>query len=321
VSVPRGLQDERGQASPEWIGLTLLVATLLAAALAGLAPLPVADSLGRAIAAKLVCAVSLSQTCRSDPELVAAYGAELAGAVRDHAPALLYENGMRALPVDFRSCRSAACSDGPGEELVWRSRRGERVTAFVHVVDCRAGEAAPRSGGAPQSVSAATCSGMRAGRLYLQYWLYYPDSATLRGAPVAGARGYHRDDWEGYQVRIGPGKRAEARASSHHGYNYEKGTANWGSDAGIAPLKAGTEAVGMRNVGGWGPETGALFVSGGSHAGNAKANLLRYSRLTPADRLRLIPLEALAGREAVRFAVTPPWHKRVWRDPEAEGTD
>jgi hypothetical protein len=35
------------------------------------------------------------------------------------------------------------------------------------------------------------------------YWLYYPNSATLRHVPVAGIRGFHRDDGESFQVRVG----------------------------------------------------------------------------------------------------------------------
>jgi hypothetical protein len=64
-----------------------------------------------------------------------------------------------------------------------------------------------------------------------------------------------------------------------------------------------------------------VYVSGGSHAGNARA-LRRVARVTPRERLRLIPLEPIAARRPRdRFAVTPPWLKDVWRDPEAEGTD
>ena len=44
-------------------------------------------------------------------------------------------------------------------------------------------------------------------------------------------------------------------------------------------------------------------------------------RTTPAERLRLIALEPVAAGERRRFAVTPPWRKRVWFDPEYEGTD
>ena len=43
-------------------------------------------------------------------------------------------------------------------------------------------------------------------------------------------------------------------------------------------------------------------------------------RVDPGD-LRLIPAEPLARRGGgPSFAVTPPWEKQVWRDPEATGT-
>ena len=169
---------------------------------------------------------------------------------------------MRALPVDFRRCRETACADGAGGGGGLEVGAGEPVVAFVHVIDCREG--------APPDPGGADCRGAGEGNLYLQYWFYYPDSATLRGVPVAGERGFHRDDWESLQVRIGPDGEAHARASSHHGYNYEQGAANWGSDAGWGPLKDVSETIGARPPGGWGPETGWLFVSGGSHAGNAR---------------------------------------------------
>lgn len=303
-------RSERGQASPEWIGLTLLLALLLIGALAALGPLSLGVSLGRALGAKLICAVQLSNSCLSDSDLVDAYGPDLADAVRDHAPEVLYERGMRALPVDYRGCRSASCADGAAGGRVWRSASGEPATAFVHVVDCRPGQWA-----------AANCSGPRAGSVYLQYWFFYPDSATLRGVPVAGKRGYHRDDWETYQVRIGPAGDADVRASSHRGYNYGQGAANWGSEAGIVPLNVGAEALGARKRNGWGPETGALFVSGGSHAGNVRGDPSGVTRVTPGQRIRLVPLEPIADRDgAPAFAVSAPWAKAVWSDPEAEGT-
>jgi hypothetical protein len=306
-------RSQCGQASPEWLGLLLVIALLLAGTLAALGPLPLGVSFARTLGAKMICAVRLSDTCLRD-ELVEAYGTELAAAVREHAPEVFYERGMRALPVDFRRCRSASCADGAPDGKVWRSASDEPATAFLHVVDCRPGASHP-SGGA-----ASDCSGSRAGNLYLQYWFYYPDSATLRGVPVVRRKGYHADDWESYGVRVGPDGEVHVRASSHRGYNYSQGAANWGSEAGIGPLKTGAEALGARRRNGWGPETGALFVSGGSHAGNADAMLFGYSRLTPARRLVLIPLESIAAREQSGFAVTPPWRKQVWRDPEAEGT-
>jgi hypothetical protein len=222
-------------------------------------------------------------------------------------PTLAFEDGSHAVPVDFRSCRLSDCSDGREEGVVERSEAGLPVTAFVHVVDCR---------GTP---AGADCSGSRGGNIYIQYWLYFADSATLRGLPLAGSRGYHADDWESVQVRIGVDGEVSSRASSHHGYNHRPAAANWASDAGIGPLRDVAETLGARPDNGWGPATGVLLVSGGSHAGNVGDE--HGGRYTPAARVRLIPLEPIAARDASTFAVSPPWLKDVWRDPEAGGTE
>jgi hypothetical protein len=170
------------------------------------------------------------------------------------------------------------------------------------VIDCREGEAERTEAGG------ADCSGGRGGNLYLQYWTYYADSATLRGVPIAGEKGYHRDDWESVQFRIRPDGGVDQRASSHHGYNYFRSDVNWMADAGFAAHD------------GWGPETRLLLVSGGSHAGSAVGSA-NASHFTPGSRVHLIPLERVATETSTRFAVSPPWLKRVWLDPEATGTD
>ncbi|MGE0066901.1 MAG: hypothetical protein AB7T48_06060 [Solirubrobacterales bacterium] len=256
----------------------------------------------------------MADGCGDQPELIAAYGTEVGKLIRDHMPTLAFERGSRALPVDFRRCRSTSCGDGPDDGLVHRSDGRLPVTAFVHVVDCRAGESED------SEAAGADCSGERAGNLYLQYWFYYADSATLRELPVLGEAGYHEDDWESVQFRIAPDGSVEQRASSHNGYNYERGVANWGSDAGLGVLKDLAEEVGARAPNGWGPETHLLLVSGGSHAGNA-AGGGRTARFTPGRRVHLIALEAIAAESAASFAIAPPWRKRVWLDPEYEGTD
>ena len=117
-----------------------------------------------------------------------------------------------------------------------------------------------------------------------------------------------------------PDGRIEQRASSHNGFNYARSRANWGADAGIGPLKDAAEALGARPHNGWGPETHLLLVSGGSHAGNV-AGIPDIDRLTPGRRVHLVALEPIAAHgDRYRFAISPPWLKRVWRDPEAEGT-
>lgn len=308
------MRGERGQSTVEWVGLLLLVALSLTGLVAVGVRIP-DTALAQAIASRILCAASIADSCDDDePTLIAAYGTEVGKLVRKHMPSLLFEQGSRAVPVDFRRCRSSACGDGAGHGYVRRTDAGLPVSAFVHVVDCRPGAAEA------SEAEGADCSGARAGNLYIQYWTYYADSATLRSVPVIGDEGYHPDDWEGIQIRIRPDGSIDERASSHNGYNYDEGTANWGSDIGAAALRGLAEAAGIRPVDGWGPETHLLFVSGGSHAGNA-FDVRGIERLTVGSRVDLIPLEPIALTSGARFAINPPWRKKVWRDPEAEGTD
>jgi hypothetical protein len=330
---------QTGQATVEWVGLCLVVATLFAGLLAAIGPGMPAGLFAKSIALRLLCAVALSSTCGESGDLVAAYGPELAAAVERNAPQIVYEAGMTALPVDFRSCRGKACGNGPDSGAVWRSDTGEPAVAFTHVVDCRTDLARTEN-----VTHGYECEGDRAGNLYIQYWLYYEDSTWLGGV-VEGGLAHHEDDWEGLQVRITPDG-VESRATSHHGYNYDGGPTSWPSDTGLVHRSA------------WDRSTGKLFVSGGSHAGHVHENrhlsirrvghagaglsadayaLARderpsaklprrltvppkRSRWTPASRLTLIPIETLDSRALRRrFAITPPWEKPVYRDPEDQG--
>ncbi len=316
-------RGELGQGTVEWVGLIALVGLAFLALLAAGARVPGTD-VARAVASRILCAASIADGCGDEPTLIATYGDEVGRLVRRHMPTLMLERGSRALPVDFRRCRAVECGDGTPRGLVHLTDAGDHVTAFVHVIDCRAGSSGVEVSGAEPgpSLAPADCAGSLAGNLYLQYWLYYADSATLRGVPIVGDEGFHEDDWESVQIRIGPDGRADERASSHHGYNYAQSVVNDGSDAGIEPLRAAAEALGLRPDDGWGPETRRLLVSGGSHAGNADGSLADVDRVVPGRRVHLVPLEPIAAAgDSYRFAVSPPWRKRVWRDPEAAGTD
>ena len=293
--------SERGQGTVEWVAMVLLVSVLMLAAVAAGVRVPGA-TLARALADRLLCAASLAEGCGDQPELIAAYGTEVGTLVRRHMPMLAFERGSTAVPVDFRHCRVSACSDAAGEGLIHKTDEGLPVTAFVHVIDCREDETESTE------AAGADCSGDRAGNLYVQYWTYYADSATLRGVPIVGPKGYHADDWESVQFRFRPDGSVDQRASSHHGYNYFLSDANWMSDAGIVSQD------------GWGPETHLLLVSGGSHAGNAIGSA-NVDRFTPGRRVHLISSEQIAAESDAIFAVSAPWEKRVWRDPEARGTD
>ena len=202
--------------------------------------------LAHEIGERIVCAVKLSYGCRSDPQLAGPYG-ELAGKVRENAPRIVYERGMTALPVDFRSCRSPACSDGPETGRVTRSRAGRPVTA-VHPPD-----RLPRAG-------AGGVAGLRL--LGRPGWAHlHPVLGVLRRlrhlAGLLGARGFHADDWEGVQIRINRDGSVDARASSHNGYNGADAPAvDWASDAagevpGAAQVRDVTESLGLRDARGW----------------------------------------------------------------------
>jgi|SRR6478752_4297614 len=305
--------SERGQGTVEWVGTLLVVAV----AMLGLVALGVrvpGASLAQAVADRILCAASLADGCGDEPTLIAAYGTEVGQLVRRHMPTILFEQGSRAVPIDFRRCRSTECGDSAEHGLVHRTDERLPVAAFVHVIDCRPDQA-ERS-----EAAGVDCSGERAGNLYIQYWTYYADSATLRDLPVVGDKGYHHDDWEGVQLRFGPDGEVDERASSHNGYNYARGVGNWGSDVGSGALRDFTETVGTRAENGWGPETHLLLVSGGSHAGNA-SGYPDTDRYIPGRRVHLIPLEEIATTSTASFAISPPWLKKVWLDPEAEGTD
>jgi hypothetical protein len=294
---------EVGQGTVEWLGLVLLVCLAVVSALALATGRVSAAGLARAIAARLVCAAGISGSCSVDSGLVAAYGAELAARVEASAPDIVYEAGMGELPVDFRSCRGGPCAEGPAAGRVWASDTGEPAVAFVHVVDCRTPRA--REAGAPRGYD---CSAARTGKAYLQYWLYYGDSATQPWSGLPGHPGAHPDDWEGYQVRIGRDE-TDARATSHHGYAYGGGPENWPSDVGVVSRPS------------WGEATGRLHVSAGSHAGHVAGAPAQPGRWTPAADLVLIPIESLSSADRrAAFAITPPWRKPVYFDPEAQGT-
>jgi hypothetical protein len=264
-------RSETGQATVEWTALVLVVAIALSA-IGFAVSTGAAWRLGHGIFESILCAAG--DGCPN--ALEDAYGERLAAAVRRYAPNIAYEHRSAELPVDFRRCREIACSNGPDRaEATAESGRGLPVTAFTHVVDRR------RAGGA----------------LYVQYWLYFPESFTAgigrKLGPLASHwPGFHADDWEGYQVRVAPGGATMARATAHGGYVGEKGSAGWGS---------------------W---TGWYRVSGGSHAGHLVSGSVA-ERTTPRTELKLVPLEELRSTDLYRFEISPPWAKGVYVDPES----
>ena len=193
-------------------------------------------SLGGFLAHRIVCAAR--RGCDDgDAALASAYGRRDAALVRAYAPSLVYEHGEPSLPVDYRRCREHACADAPDDHDLdtHRSSAGQPATVFTRRL-------------------------RRRGRLYLAYWLYYPDSSTaVLGSDKVwnhsllrlahGYPGFHRDDWEAAVIRIDPDGSVWARASSH---------SHW----------QGCKLSACR--GRWVRTSGWTRVSRGSHAGHAR---------------------------------------------------
>ena len=303
---------DSGQAAPEWVGLLFTVALLMAGL--SIPTLPSAAGLVHSVYRSLLCATALDGGCPEPEGLDGAYGEAIARTVEMTAPVIRLEDGVLGMPVDFRTCRSPACAEGEGVSRSG-SLAGEPATLFTRVIDCRPdGSDAGGTG----------CGGAAAGNLYVQYWAYYPESATFRGVPVLADRGWHPHDWESVQFRIGPDGTVSQRASSHSGYVHERSVLNWPTDAGLAGPERALEAAGLRERGGWGPTTGRWFVAGGSHAGAISADSGRHPVTVGRNRIRLVPLERIRSGPLARAArfdpITPPWRKRVWTDPESAGT-
>ena len=329
MSVRPGAQ--RGQATVEFVALLLICCLAFGASIALGAGFD-GRSFGGFLARHVVCAVG-GRCDRDERLLTEAYGARDGAMVRALAPNLVYEPGERQLPVDWRRCRRPGCAEAPDDRMldahVGGGDRGAvgrgRATAFTRLM-------------------------RRAGRLYVQYWLYYPDSnSVLAGADRVWARswllprirelvsgtpdypGFHEDDWEGVFVRLDPDGTAWIRASSH------------GHLQGCKWLACHDH---------WVRGTGWVRISRGSHAGHvpfrgerrwrsrARPAAPRYTplpapprrtpmlpgrdlneRTTTGEGLRLVPLEGLDhGDYRPRDpGVKPPWDKGAYGDPEADG--
>jgi hypothetical protein len=83
----------------------LVVALLLVGLVAAGVRVP-GGTLARAVASRILCAAAFADGCGDEPALIATYGTEVGKLARRHMPVLAFEEGSRAVPIDFRRCRS-----------------------------------------------------------------------------------------------------------------------------------------------------------------------------------------------------------------------
>jgi hypothetical protein len=319
----RPARAQGGQAAVEFVAL-LLICCLALGALLALSGAFDGRSFGGFLARHVACAVT--GRCDADEQrVVAAYGERGAARVRALAPNLVYEGGERQLPVDWRGCRRVACAWAPDDpELdAHLTDRGGRATAFTRVI-------------------------RRAGRLYVAYWLYYPDSNTvLAGSDKLWERswllprirnvlegtpdypGLHRDDWEAVFTRVDPDGTVWMRASSHghlQGCKWRSCHERWlrstgwvrvsrGSHSGHVPYRQERSLRAPRQAG---PRM-YVPLSGRPRRVPLLPGRDLEERSTTAEGIRLVPLETLDRRRYVPLDpdVKPPWRKRAYTDPEA----
>lgn len=322
---------QRGQATVEFVAL-LLVCCLAFGALIVIAAGFDGRSFGGFLARHVTCAVS-GRCDLAERRLAEAYGAPDAAMVRALAPNLVYEPGERQLPVDWRRCRRPGCAEAPDDRML----------------DAHVGARHPGAGSRVRA-TAFTRLIRRAGRLYVQYWLYYPDSnSVLAGADRVWERswllprvrelvrgtpdypGFHEDDWEGVFVRLDPDGTAWMRASSHghlQGCKWRACHDRWARDTGWVRISRGSHAghVPFRSERRW--------RSGARPAAPRYLPLPAPPRRTPmlpgrdmderttsGEGLRLVPLEPLdhGDYRPQDPGVKPPWNKGAYDDPDADG--
>ena len=188
------------------------------------------------------------------------------------------------------------------------------------------------------------------GRLYIQYWLYYPDSnsawagRTRSGSTATCCRcrevvrgtaaypGFHEDDWEGYsgpdrpgRARLGARDRARALPGLREAVCRDRwiGASGWtrvsrGSHAGHVPFRVNRGRHDPLD----GPGVPRFDTPPRPPHRTGPAWLVPGrnldERTSSGEGVRLIPARDSRPRllPTVGRGVKPPWRKRAYTDPE-----
>src|SRR6476659_301402 len=116
------MEAERGQSTVGWVGLVSVVCLLLVGLLAAGVRVP-GTALSDSIFEKILCGVSMADSCGDEPHLIAAYGTEVGKLANDHMPNIAFERGSRAVPVNFRRCPRRRLPPRCGRRVRSRRRR------------------------------------------------------------------------------------------------------------------------------------------------------------------------------------------------------
>ncbi len=100
------------------------------------------SALARAVASRILCAAALADRCGDEPVLIAAYGTEVGKLVRRAHAWLALRAGLAGGAGRLPALPQHGLRRRRRHGFVRRTDAGLPVTAFVHVVDCRADEAA-----------------------------------------------------------------------------------------------------------------------------------------------------------------------------------
>ena len=258
--------------------------------------------IGKAVTGKLVCAVRGHGACGMPTDALAeAYGSRGRGADRGQCA----RGALRG-----RRLRLAARRPAPLPRAAMRRHERPRRASIdrSRASSRRRWSASSTAARAASRPRARTAPAPRAGNVYLQYWLYYPDSAT---------RAYHRAGF--HTRRLGELPGADPRGRRGRCARQLPQLLQLRPRA-RQPLRRrqrrdprGLVSIDLREAA-WGPANGFVWVSDGSHAGRA-AGGDGYFRSVPKGGLRLIPIEPnldRLGRLGFTDGIAPPWRKPVY---------
>ena len=292
--------SERGQGTVEWVGLVALVSLVLLALVAAGVRVPGAP-LARAVADRILCAASLADGCGDEPALIAAYGDEVGELVRRHMPMLAFERGLaggpgRLPPLPRQRVRRRG-GRGPGPHDRRRPAR-HRLRPRGRL---------PRGGGGANR--SRRCRLLRRARRQ-------PLRAVLDLLRRLGDAARHAGRRGQGLPRRRLGERAVPRRPRRRASSSEPPPTTATTTSSPTTTGPPTPASSPTTAGARRPTS----CSSPAAATPATRSASPTPTATPPAAASTWSRSSRSPPPAPEFAISPPWLKQVWLDPEAEGT-